>query len=121
LDDVEATAQTLDALKAIGVNLAVDDFGTGYSSLTYLCRFPIDVVKVDKSFVSQLGTPSRDASIVSVVVGLAQTLQMAVVAEGVETAEQLRLLQELNCSYAQGYLFSEPRRLAQAEELLRGP
>lgn len=119
LDDVEAAAQTLDALKAIGVNLAVDDFGTGYSSLTYLCRFPIDVVKVDKSFVSQLGTPSRDASIVSVVVGLAQTLQMAVVAEGVETAEQLRLLRELNCSYAQGYLFSEPRQLAQAEELLR--
>ncbi len=118
LDDVEAAAQTLDALKAIGVNLAVDDFGTGYSSLTYLCRFPIDVVKVDKSFVSQLGTPSRDASIVSVVVGLAQTLQMAVVAEGVETAEQLRLLDELNCSYAQGYLFSEPRPLAQAEALL---
>ena len=120
LDDVEAAAQTLDALKAIGVNLAVDDFGTGYSSLTYLCRFPIDVVKVDKSFVSQLGTPSRDASIVSVVVGLAQTLQMAVVAEGVETEEQLQLLRDLNCSYAQGYLFSEPRRLAQAEELLRG-
>jgi PAS domain S-box-containing protein/diguanylate cyclase (GGDEF)-like protein len=121
LDDVEAAAQTLDALKAIGVNLAVDDFGTGYSSLTYLCRFPIDVVKVDKSFVSQLGTPSRDASIVSVVVGLAQTLQMAVVAEGVETAEQLRLLEELNCSYAQGYLFSEPRPLHQAEALLDGP
>jgi diguanylate cyclase (GGDEF)-like protein/PAS domain S-box-containing protein len=89
LDDVEAAATTLDGLKKIGVNLAVDDFGTGYSSLTYLCRFPIDVVKVDRSFVSQIGTQSRDASIVSVVVGLAQTLRMDVVAEGVETVEQL--------------------------------
>ena len=118
LDDVESAATTLDGLKKIGINLVVDDFGTGYSSLTYLCRFPIDVVKVDKSFVSQIGTGSRDASIVSVVVGLAQTLEMDVVAEGVETLEQLALLEDLECSYAQGYLFSKARPVAEAEKLL---
>jgi diguanylate cyclase (GGDEF)-like protein/PAS domain S-box-containing protein len=118
LDDVEAAGRTLDGLKKIGVNLSMDDFGTGYSSLTYLCRFPIDVVKVDRSFVSQLGTTSRDASIVSLVVGLAETLQLSVVAEGVETAEQLEALGALACGYAQGYYFSKPRPVAEADELL---
>ena len=96
----------------------MDDFGTGYSSLTYLCRFPIDIVKVDRSFVSQIGMPSRDASVVSLVVGLAQTLRLDVVAEGVETIEQLAALDDLDCSFAQGYYFSRPVPAAEAEKLI---
>ena len=118
LSDVDAAAGTLDGLKKLGVNLVMDDFGTGYSSLSYLCRFPIDVVKVDRSFVSQIGTQSRDASMVSVVVGMAQTLRIDVVAEGVETDEQLDALRDLDCLYAQGYLFSKPCPASEAEALL---
>jgi diguanylate cyclase (GGDEF)-like protein/PAS domain S-box-containing protein len=115
LEDVERVGRTLDELKAIGVKLAMDDFGTGYSSLTYLARLPIDIVKVDRSFVSQLGTPSRDASIVSLVVGLAQTLHLEVVAEGVETDVQLAALADLDCEFAQGYYFARPCPVAEAD------
>jgi diguanylate cyclase (GGDEF)-like protein/PAS domain S-box-containing protein len=118
LDDVEAATRTLNGLKKIGVNLSMDDFGTGYSSLTYLCQFPIDVVKVDRSFVSMMGANTRDASIVSIVVGLAQTLQLVVVAEGVETKEQLDTLDALDCQYAQGYYFAKALPAADAEKLL---
>ncbi len=118
LDDVEAAATTLDGLKALGVGLALDDFGTGYSSLKYLCRFPIDVLKVDQSFVSQLGTGTRDAAMVSMVVGMAEALSMEVVAEGIETTEQLEALRGLDCRYAQGFLFSEARPAHEAERLL---
>jgi diguanylate cyclase (GGDEF)-like protein/PAS domain S-box-containing protein len=108
LHDVETVSHTLDELKGLGVRLSLDDFGTGYSSLTYLCRLPIDVVKVDRSFVSQLGTGSRDASIVEMVVTMARTLQLDVVAEGVETEEQAAVLRSWGCRYAQGYLFARP-------------
>lgn len=121
LDDLDGAVHALGELKGLGVNLAMDDFGTGYSSLTYLCRLPIDTVKVDRSFVSQLGTPSRDATVVGLVVGLAQTLHLDVVAEGVETPEQLAVLRELDCSYAQGYLFAKPLPLLDAEALLERP
>ncbi len=118
LDDVETAASTLDGLKTLGVGLALDDFGTGYSSLRYLCRFPIDVLKVDQSFVSQLGTGTRDASMVSMVVGMAEALSMTVVAEGIETTEQLEALRGLDCRYAQGFLFSEARPAREAERLI---
>jgi len=118
LDDVDAATRTLNGLKKIGVNLSMDDFGTGYSSLTYLCQFPIDVVKVDRSFVSRMGAGSRDASIVSIVVGLAQTLHLDVVAEGVETKEQLDTLASLGCGYAQGYYFAKALPAGEAEKLL---
>lgn len=118
LDDLDSAVDTLTALKRLGLNLAMDDFGTGYSSLTYLCRLPIDTVKVDRSFVSQLGTPSRDATVVGLVVGLAQTLHLDVVAEGVETPGQLDALRSLGCSYAQGYLFAKPLPAFDAEALL---
>jgi EAL domain-containing protein (putative c-di-GMP-specific phosphodiesterase class I) len=116
LHDVEAVVDTLDDLKGLGVRLSLDDFGTGYSSLTYLCRLPIDTVKVDRSFVSQLGTAARDASIVEMVVAMARTLQLDVVAEGVETAEQAEVLRGWGCRYAQGFLFARPTPVADLDD-----
>jgi diguanylate cyclase (GGDEF)-like protein/PAS domain S-box-containing protein len=120
LDDVEQAVRTLGALKDIGVKLSIDDFGTGYSSLTYLRRFPIDIVKIDRSFVSKLGTDSRDASIVNAVILLADGLELDVVAEGVETREQLAALAEMECDYAQGYYFSKPKPVAELSAFLNG-
>jgi diguanylate cyclase (GGDEF)-like protein/PAS domain S-box-containing protein len=108
LHDVEPVVETLHELRDLGVHLSLDDFGTGYSSLTYLTRLPIDVVKVDRSFVSQLGTGSRDASIVEMVMTMARTLDLHVVAEGVETEEQAEVLRGWGCPFAQGYLFARP-------------
>jgi predicted signal transduction protein with EAL and GGDEF domain len=118
LDDVDQAVRTLGALKDIGVRLSIDDFGTGYSSLTYLRRFPIDIVKVDQSFVSKLGTDSRDASIVKAVILLAEGLSLDVVAEGVETREQLDSLAEMSCDYAQGYYFSKPKPVLELDSFL---
>ncbi|MCX7621670.1 MAG: EAL domain-containing protein [Acidimicrobiales bacterium] len=118
LHDLEMARKTLDGLKEIGVRLALDDFGTGYSPLTYLCDLPIDIVKIDRSFVSQLGQGTRDQSVVEAVISLARTLSLDVVAEGVETEEQADLLRRLGCVYAQGYLFSRPVPAAEIEELL---
>lgn len=118
LEDVEAAERTLHELKELGVRLSLDDFGTGYSSLTYLCRLPIDIVKVDRSFVSQLGTGSRDSSIVEMVVSMAQTLQLDVVAEGVETEHQAQVLRQWGCRYAQGFLFSKPRPVDEVELMI---
>ena len=112
LNDVETVVHTLTDLKRLGVRLSLDDFGTGYSSLTYLCRLPIDTVKVDRSFISQLGTATRDASIVEMVIAMARTLQLDVVAEGVETAQQAEVLRGWGCRYAQGYLFARPQPVA---------
>ena len=101
------TAQ-LNGLKELGVTLAVDDFGTGYSSLRYLASFPIDVVKVDRSFVMGLGTKDHATSIVSAVIAMARGLGMETVAEGVETEAQARFLRTEGCSALQGYLYSKP-------------
>jgi diguanylate cyclase (GGDEF)-like protein/PAS domain S-box-containing protein len=106
--DTEATVAALRALKALGVRLSVDDFGTGYSSLLYLKNFPVDTLKVDQSFVSGLGRDSEDSAIVAGVVGLAQTLGLTAIAEGVETEGQLSALRSLGCDLAQGYLFGRP-------------
>jgi diguanylate cyclase (GGDEF)-like protein/PAS domain S-box-containing protein len=120
LDDVESAVRTLDALRDIGVKLSIDDFGTGYSSLTYLRRFPIDIVKIDRSFVNQLGTDSRDASIVEMVITLARGLELDCVAEGVETREQLEALSDLDCAFAQGFFFARPQPVLDADALLDG-
>ena len=90
------------------MSLAIDDFGTGYSSLSYLQRFPLDILKVDKSFVDELGVDQGATEIVAAVINLAHALGLEVVAEGVETERQLEVLQRLGCDFAQGYLFSRP-------------
>jgi diguanylate cyclase (GGDEF)-like protein len=108
MEDVERSANVLRSLKEIGVALAIDDFGTGYSSLSYLERFPVDALKIDRSFVARLGTDPADSAIVSAVMALGHALGLAVIAEGVETTEQLRILADLGCDAAQGYLFARP-------------
>ena len=108
MHDARSALRVLQRLKDLGVSLAIDDFGTGYSSLGYLQRFPLDVLKVDKSFVAGLGQAPGGEEIVAAVVGLAHALGLRVVAEGVETHRQLAALQELGCDFAQGYLFSPP-------------
>jgi diguanylate cyclase (GGDEF)-like protein/PAS domain S-box-containing protein len=120
---VEATTSTTSRLigvKGLGVRLALDDFGTGYSSLTYLRRFPVDVVKVDRTFVSGLGRDAADDAIVDAVIGLTQSLGLAAVAEGVETPEQAAILQAMGCRYSQGFYYSRPCTPDQLAGVLRG-
>ena len=114
----ESTACALDQLKAIGVRLAVDDFGTGYSSLSYLTRFPIDAVKVDQSFVRDIMASTDDAIVVSAVISMGKSLKHRVIAEGVETPEQLAFLQAHGCDEGQGYYFSRPLVAQQFAKLL---
>jgi EAL domain-containing protein (putative c-di-GMP-specific phosphodiesterase class I) len=104
----ESTYAVLDTLKSMGLRLSVDDFGTGYSSLAYLKQFPLDALKIDRQFIRNLTTSDKDAAIATSIIQLAHNLDMEVVAEGVETAEQLALLIELGCDIAQGYYFSRP-------------
>jgi diguanylate cyclase (GGDEF)-like protein/PAS domain S-box-containing protein len=118
MGDVDAAIATLKKLKILGVRVALDDFGTGYSSLSYLKRFPVDYLKIDKSFVDGLGQDPEDRGIVASVVDLAHTLGLEAVAEGVETAEQLAHLQTLHCELAQGFLFHKPLPAEAASLLL---
>jgi diguanylate cyclase (GGDEF)-like protein/PAS domain S-box-containing protein len=107
-DNIEAAVGLLTQLRELGVQLSIDDFGTGYSSLSYLQRFPIDTLKIDRSFVTQMMENEENLAIVRTIVALAQNLGMDVVAEGVETEDQLKLLRKLECENGQGYLFSTP-------------
>jgi diguanylate cyclase (GGDEF)-like protein len=109
MDDAEAVLDLIARVRSLGVQFSIDDFGTGYSSLGYLKRFPVDSVKIDRSFVSGLGSDPGDAAIVSAVIGLAHALGLRVTAEGVETEEQLMALIALECDEAQGYFFSPPQ------------
>ena len=108
MENPDSIAEVLRRLKALGVELHMDDFGTGYSSLSYLHRFPLDVLKIDRSFMSTLSADNNYADVVHTVVAMAHTLKMQVTVEGVETQEQLVQLMALDCDYAQGYFFSEP-------------
>ena len=108
MNDASSALRVLRALKELGVTLAIDDFGTGYSSLSHLQRFPLDILKIDKSFVDELGIDRGGAEIVAAVVKLAHALGLQVIAEGVETERQLDVLLDLDCDFAQGYLFSRP-------------
>ena len=114
MHNVSEVIHTLEQLVALGVRLSIDDFGTGYSSLAYLKRFPVHKLKVDQSFVRDLGKTNSDLAIVKTVIGLAQTLQLEVLAEGVETEGQLMTLRALGCNRFQGYLFGRPAPAAQA-------
>lgn len=108
MKDPEEAIEKLHELKLMGISVAIDDFGTGYSSLNYLKRFPIDTLKIDRSFVTQMMENEENLAIVRTIVALAQNLGMDVVAEGVETEDQLKLLRKLECENGQGYLFSTP-------------
>ncbi|MBD9485575.1 PAS domain S-box protein [Pseudomonas sp. PDM14] len=108
MDNVEQARETLIALKALGLKLAIDDFGTGYSSLAYLRRFPLDKLKIDQSFMHGVPEDQGNLEIVATIIGLARNLKLRVLAEGVETNEQLQALRELGCEQCQGYLFSRP-------------
>jgi diguanylate cyclase (GGDEF)-like protein/PAS domain S-box-containing protein len=121
IDDMERTAAMLDELRGLGVKIAVDDFGTGYSGLAYLRRFPIDVLKLDRSFVLQDDGRISAFDFVKAFVDMAHALRMSVVAEGVETAEVLDFLRAADCDEAQGYLLARPMPIAAVADLLRGP
>ncbi|SEE91213.1 putative bifunctional diguanylate cyclase/phosphodiesterase [Pseudomonas migulae] len=107
MQNIETTVNSLNRLKAMGVRLAIDDFGTGYSSLSYLQRFPIDVLKIDQSFIRGLSKDSSDAALVSAIISLGRSLKLTIIAEGVETLEQLNFLRAHQCEEGQGYYFSK--------------
>ncbi|MDP2805687.1 MAG: EAL domain-containing protein, partial [Gallionellaceae bacterium] len=120
MHDVENTVKTLRELKRLGVRLSIDDFGTGYSSLSYLKRFPLDILKIDRSFVKDLGTPSDNGEIARAIIAMAHALNLEVVAEGVENQHQLELMRNFQCDFIQGYLYSKPVPAANFAQLLKG-
>jgi EAL domain-containing protein (putative c-di-GMP-specific phosphodiesterase class I) len=113
MENAESAIATLDELKSKGVDISIDDFGTGYSSLSYLKRFPLDVLKIDRSFVRDVPTNGDDAAIVVAIIALARSMDIRVVAEGVETQSQAEFLNRSGCDFAQGYYFSPPLPAAQ--------
>jgi diguanylate cyclase (GGDEF)-like protein/PAS domain S-box-containing protein len=119
MQHVDLSAVKLHALKTLGIHIAVDDFGTGYSSLSYLQQFPIDILKIDKSFVHKITADSDDSSIVSAIIVIGKNLKQRVIAEGIETHEQLAFLQARHCAEGQGYLFSRPLPATGLADLLR--
>jgi diguanylate cyclase (GGDEF)-like protein len=119
MHDAEKNIATMKALREIGIQLSIDDFGTGYSSLSYLKRFPINKLKVDQSFIRNLSNNANDASITKTVILLGHSLNLTVIAEGVETNEQLAILEEYGCDEIQGYLFSKPISKENLEEFVR--
>ena len=118
MQHAEFTVPVLKKLKAMGVRLAIDDFGTGYSSLSYLRQFPIDTLKVDQSFVHGISADTDDATIINAVINMGGNLKHRVIAEGVETVEQVAFLQAHGCDEGQGYYFSRPVPASQFAKLL---
>ncbi len=119
MEDAESAIKVLRNIKNMGIHIAIDDFGMGYSSLSYLKRFPIDRLKIDRSFVNDITTDTDDAAIATAIIAMAHSLKLKVTAEGVETVEQLEFLRSLNCDEAQGYLFSKPLVPEKFTELLQ--
>lgn len=119
LDNIDKTIGKMQALKSIGIGLSMDDFGTGYSSLTYLKRLPLDQIKIDQSFVHDITTDSNDAVIVRTIIGMAKNLSLNILAEGVETKQQVEFLMQHGCHAFQGFMFSKPVPLPDFELLLK--
>jgi PAS domain S-box-containing protein len=118
MGDAERTIKVIKELKKLGLRISIDDFGTGYSSLSYLRRFPIDTLKIDRSFISNLESNTENREIVRTIIGLARNLGMDIVAEGTETIEEVSYLKHVGCDFAQGYFFSRPVNAEQAESFL---
>jgi EAL domain-containing protein (putative c-di-GMP-specific phosphodiesterase class I) len=118
MSDAARTIKSLTDLKALGVTLSVDDFGTGYSSLAYLEQFPVDELKIDRSFIHNLTVRSDKRTLVAAMVAMGRALGLQVVAEGVETTAQLHAVRELGCDLAQGYLFATPQSSRDVSALL---
>lgn len=108
IDDIKETLNILNTMRGLDITLAIDDFGTGYSSLSYLKQFPIDVLKIDQSFIRDITTDMSDKAIVSAIIAMAKQLEIDVLAEGVETLEHQAFLQTQGCDYVQGYLYCKP-------------
>lgn len=121
IEDLDDNIHKLATLRDAGITIAVDDFGTGYSSLSYIAKLPIDVLKIDRSFITEMNNSANEMAIVSTIIALAHGLQLKVVAEGVETTEQMNLLKLLRCDQMQGYIFSKPVSAEAVESMLRTP
>jgi len=119
MQDIVVNIQKLQMIREMGVEVAIDDFGTGYSSLSYIAKLPVSTLKIDRAFIMNMTSNSDDLSIVSTIISLAHSLNMRVVAEGVETEEQARLLRLLKCDEIQGFLFSPGVPAEQIEQFLR--
>lgn len=117
--DIEGNIEKMQALRSLGVNIAIDDFGTGYSSLSYLARLPLNALKIDRSFIITMKDNAYSMTIVSMIISLSHSLNLRVIAEGVDSEEQRSLLQKLKCDEIQGYLFSRPLAVADVVRLLR--
>ena len=120
IDAPDQIRDALGKLEQLGVRAQLDDFGTGYSSLTFLHHFPLDAIKVDRSFVASMHNDEAKEEIVRAIITLAHSLRLGVIAEGVEEAAQLSILESVGCEYAQGYLFAKPLYPAGVEKMLRG-
>jgi diguanylate cyclase len=119
MDNVHANVDLLNRLQMEGIRLSIDDFGTGYSSMAYLKRFPIDQVKIDRTFVQDIPGDPDDEAITTAIIAMAHSLGLSVVAEGVETEEQLQFLRNADCDIMQGFYFAEPRPPEQVEAFLK--
>ena len=115
---LELVVAKMSRLKEIGISLSLDDFGTGYSSLSYLKQLPFDQIKIDQKFISNIATDSGDAVMVKTIIGLANNFKMSVIAEGVETDQQLAFLKQYGCNLYQGYFFSKPLPVIEFEALM---
>ena len=121
MDKVSVQQANVLSLHQQGVQLAIDDFGTGYSALNYLSRYPVDFIKIDKSFINLIAEQDKARALVAVLINMAKVLNVQVVAEGVETAEQFSVLQQLGCDFIQGYYFSRPLAKADLISLVQKP
>jgi len=119
MQDIDANIEKLHAIRDMGVEVSVDDFGTGYSSLSYISRLPVNSLKIDRAFIINMASKPDDLSIVSTIISLGHSLELKVVAEGVENEEQANLLRLLKCDEFQGYLFSRPVPVEAMDLLLR--